>query len=78
MKKILFFVNGFAPNGEDMKSASKLEGQVSFRNIQIWEESQPLEKCDCVAGNAPSPYIEKYGVCELKKAEPKFEKKKAE
>ena len=68
MKKILFFVNGFAPTPEDMKAASKLDGEVSFRNVQIWEESQPLEKCHCVAGAAPSPYVEKFGTCLTKKA----------
>lgn len=72
MKKILFFVNGFAPTGEDMKAASKIEGQVLFRNVQLFDESQPLEKCDGVAGVAPAPYIDKF-----KPKEPKFEKKES-
>lgn len=60
MKKILFFVNGFAPSGEDLKEAAKVEGQVLYRNVQLFDDKQPLEKCDGVAGCAPSQYLEKF------------------
>jgi hypothetical protein len=73
MKKILFFVNGFAPTGEDMKDAAKIEGQVLFRNVQLFDENEPLEKCDGVMGLVPEPYAEKYKV-----KQPKFEKKESE
>lgn len=60
MKKILFFVNGFAPTGEDMKEAAKIDGQVLFRNVELFDETAPIESCDGVAGAAPSIYVEKF------------------
>lgn len=73
MKKILFFVHGFVPSGFDMKEASKIDGQVQFRNVELFDEKEPLEKCDGVAGAVPIPYLEKF-----KAKSPKAEKKEAE
>lgn len=73
MKKILFFVHGFAPTGFDMIDAAKIDGQVEFRNVELFKENEPLEKCDGVAGAAPAPYLEKF-----KSKQPKAEKKEAE
>ena len=60
MKKILFFVNGFAPTGADMKAASKIDGRVLFRNVELFDENAPLEPCDGVAGAAPTVYVEAF------------------
>lgn len=66
MKRILFFVDGFAPTGEDMKQAAKLNAQVLFRNVQLFNESEPLEDCDGVAGLVPTLYAEKFQVKAVK------------
>ena len=74
MKKILFFVNGFAPTGEDMKQAAKIDGQVLFRNVELFDEHAPIETCDGVAGAAPAVYVDKFNP----KPRKEVEKKEAE
>lgn len=60
MKKILYFVNGFAPSKADLKAAKKIDGEVLYRNVQLFDESAPLEACDGVAGVAPAVYVEAF------------------
>lgn len=69
MKKILYFVDGNAPSPEDIQNAASIEGDVLYRNAQIFSEESLLEECDGVAGNVPEPYLKKFPL-----VKPKFKK----
>lgn len=61
-KKVLYFVDGFAPSRAELQAASQINAPVEFRNVQIIDASTPLEKCDGVAGKVPSAYAEAFPV----------------
>ena len=58
--KILFFIEGFAPNEEELKLAASLgEGvQVAYRNSQFIDAQHRAEDCDGVIAviDVPQPY----------------------
>lgn len=54
--KILYFVDGVAPTGEDITAAAAINGQVCFRNARAVPADGCLEECDGVAGKVPAPY----------------------
>ena len=54
-KKILFFIAGSIPTDEERAAAEKM-GTSMFRNCQLVKDSDPIEKCDSVAGAVPEIY----------------------
>lgn len=60
MKKILFFINGSSPSSSQMKQAFKIEGDVEFRDVTLFDPENGLEKCDGVMGEVPTLYLEKF------------------
>lgn len=62
MKKIiLFFIKGAIPTDEERAAAEKL-GTYRFRNSILVKDSDPIEKCDAVAGVIPEIYKNIEGV----------------
>lgn len=53
-KKILYFISGPAPSGQQIKQAMELG--ASFRNAALINENESLEKCDAVCGEVPKHY----------------------
>ena len=53
-KKILYFISGPAPSGQQIKQAMELG--ASFRNAALIGENESLEKCDAVCGEVPKEY----------------------
>lgn len=56
--KTIFFIAGPAATEEEDAEASKIEGQVVFRNVRHIADDGTLEDFDAVAGLVPPRYAE--------------------
>lgn len=76
-KTILFFIEGSIPTDEERAAAEKL-GTSRFRNARLVKDSDPIEKCDAVAGAIPEIYKNIEGVEVLNISKKAKDKKDAE
>lgn len=76
-KVILFFIADSIPTDEERAVAEKL-GTSRFRNCRLVKDSDPIEKCDAVAGTVPEIYKNIEGVELIGVAKKAKDKKDAE
>ena len=62
LAKILYFIEGPLPTGEQQHEAANIRGDVSFRNALAVPEEEVgcLEDCDGVAGKVPDVYAQAF------------------
>ncbi len=65
MSKILYFTHDFS----DTNRAYAQQHGLTMRNSAAWHESDFIEPCDAVCGDAPEAYTDKYPLHELPDAD---------